>query len=51
MHYTELVFRKGDINRPRATIFIKLKILNMLNLSIFEIKKIKNKTCLFSKAS
>jgi len=33
MHCTKLIFRKTNINRPRAAIFIKFKILNILNLS------------------
>jgi hypothetical protein len=51
MHYIKLIFRKSDINRPRAAIFIKFKIFKILNLSIFEIKKLKIKICPFSKAS
>jgi hypothetical protein len=47
MYYTKLTFRKSDISRPRAAIFIKPKVLNILNLSILEIKKVKNKNMPF----
>jgi len=47
MHYTKLIFRKGDINRFRAAIFIKPGILNILDLSIFKIKKVKDKNMPF----
>jgi len=48
MYCAELAFRKGDISRFRITIFIKLKILNILNLSILKAEKAKDKNMPFS---